>query len=439
MILNPKILLVFFLAHGAICLAGDAEQEKPLGNFKDPAVVKEVLSGKRTVANASWWGFNETDSTQAVQNAINSGARTIIIPYMGKDWVVQPIKLASNQEVIFEPGVVVIAKKGAFKGERDCLFLADSLSNMTLRGYGATLRMRKADYKSYRYTKSEFRHIIWLRGCSDVNILGLRLQSSGGDGICLHRGKKHLPCKNVLIRDCICDDNYRQGISVISADKLLIKNCVFKNTGGTSPAAGIDLEPYLPEDMMVEVIVSNCVSENNGGSGFIASISNLNVNSREVSILFVNCYARGCGESGLRARLVNKDRRPKGLIEFRNCTIENSSYPGALIQWEKADSPIKLRFSNCKFQNVAKRYNQIPISLTLRRKSAAKQTGQIEFINCYVYDDKNRPFLRISDVEGSKGIYDVKGNINVCNPYGAKTDLGTGSEKLALVVKSFEK
>jgi len=140
----------------------------------------------------------------------------------------------------------------------------------------------------------------------------------------------------------------------------------------------------------------------------------------------------------LRARAVNKDRRPKGLIEFRNCTSENISYAGAFIQWEKSDSPIKLRFSNCKFRNVAKRYNQIPISLALRRKSAAKQTGQIELINCYVYDNKYRPFLRISDVEGGEGVYDVRGEINVCNPYGAKMDLGTGTKQPNLIVKSFK-
>lgn len=436
MIFKPKILLALALTHCAICVAGKAEQKKILGNFKEPVAVKEVLNGKRVVANASWWGFNATDSTEVIQGAINSGARKVIIPYVGKEWVVGPIKLASNQEIFFEPGVVVIAKKDAFKGKRDCLFSADGLSNITLRGYGAMLRMRKTDYQSDRYTKSEFRHVIRLLGCKNINILGLRLESSGGDGICLNRGKRHQPCQNVLIRDCICDDNHRQGISVISADTLMIENCVLSNTKGTLPAAGIDLEPYLPEDMMVNIVVSNCVSRKNSGSGFIASISNLNVKSREVSILFVNCYARDCGESGLRVRAVNKDRRPKGLIEFRNCTSENTSYPGALVHWEKADSPIKLRFNSCKFRNVANRHNQVPISLTLGRKSAAKQTGQIEFINSYVYDKKKRPFLKITDIKAGKGVYDVKGQINVCNPYGVK--MGTTGEKLVLKVNSFK-
>lgn len=359
MIFRPKILLVVILAYGVICLAGGAEKKKTLGNFKDPAAVKDVLSGKRIVANASWWGFNAADSTDAVQGAINSGAGKVIIPYVGKEWVVRPIKLAGNQEIVFEPGVVVIAKKGAFIGKYDCLFSAHSLSNITLRGYGAVLQMRKDDYKSLLYKKSEHRHVVEFRSCENINILGLSLESSGGDGIFIGTitTEPYPPCRNVLIRDCICGNNYRQGISVTSVDKLLIENCVLKNTVGTLPSAGIDLEPNHGGNMLVNVVISNCVSEGNAGSGFIAGISNLNVKSREVSILFVNCYARDCGESGLRARAVNKDRRPKGLIEFRNCTSENTGYPGALIQWEKAHSPIKLRFDNCKFRNVAKWLN----------------------------------------------------------------------------------
>jgi hypothetical protein len=439
MIFNPKILLVVALAYSVMCLANDTEKEETLGNFQNPAAVQEVLTGKRAVANAAWWGFDAIDSTQAIQGTINSGAKKVIIPYVGKEWIVRPIKLASNQEIVFEPGVVVTAKRGEFKSKNDCLFSASGLSNITLRGYGAILRMRKDDYKSFRYTKSEHRHIIQFLGCNNINILGLRVENSGGDGIYLGstRDKRYLPCKNVLIRDCICDGNYRQGISVTSVDKLLIENCVLKNTIGTSPGAGIDLEPNHSADMLVNVVISNCISENNAGSGFIASISNLKANSRDISILFVNCYAIGCAAPGLRVRAVNERNRPRGLIEFKNCTCENITYAGVSVLWEKVGSPLKLRFSGCKWRNVARRTKEAPVHLTLKREKAKSQTGGIEFVNCYVYDEKKRSFLRITDVEAGEGVYDVKGQINVFNPYGAKMDLGTTGKMSGLKVKSF--
>ena len=404
-------------------------------NFKNPDAVQAVLSGKETVANAAWWGFDENDSTDAIQEAINSGAAKVIIPYVGKEWIVRPIKLVSNQEIFFEPGVVVMAKKGEFKGKFDCLFSVSGASNITLRGYGATLRMRRKDYKSSAYTKSGQRHILEFRGCSNVNVLGLRLEYSGGDGIFVGATKDKLvqPCKNVLIRDCTCYCNYRQGISVVSVNKMLVENCVLSTTRGALPSAGIDLEPSRPAHMLVDVVISNCVAEGNNGGGFIVSISNLRAGSREVSVLFVNCYARNCVSAGFDVYAKGKTG-PKGLIEFKNCISENITYDGARVLWEK-DCPTKLRFNGCKFQNVAKRANAYPIKLVLRRKEVVSQTGGIEFVNCYVYDNIKRPFLKITDAVVSKGVYNVVGDINVFNPHGVKVNTGIRDEKLPLKVR----
>ncbi len=429
-----SLLLVaaLLVSHKEVCRA---EGTVSSGNFKNPNAVRRVLSGEETVANVAWWGFDENDSTDAIQEAINSGAAKVIIPYVGKEWIVRPIKLVSNQEVFFEPGVVVMAKKGEFKGKFDCLFSVSSASNITLRGYGATLRMRRKDYKSSAYTKSEHRHTVEFRGCDNIKILGLRLEYSGGDGIFIAAAIKRpwQPCRNVLIRDCICNCNYRQGISVISVDKMLVENCLLKITRGTLPSGGIDLEPSQPAHMLSNVVISNCVAEGNNGGGFIASISNLRAGSREVSVLFVNCYARNCVSAGFDVYAKGKTG-PKGLIEFKNCISENITYDGARVLWEK-DCPTKLRFNGCKFQNVAKRPNAYPIKLVLRRKEAVSQTGGIEFVNCYVYDNVKRPFLKITDAVVSKGVYDVVGDINVFNPYGAKMDLGVPDEKLHLKVR----
>ena len=62
-----------------------------LTNEMNPDAIAEVLAGKRTVANAAWWGFNEKDSTAALQAAIDSGAEKIFIPNMDKDWIIQPL------------------------------------------------------------------------------------------------------------------------------------------------------------------------------------------------------------------------------------------------------------------------------------------------------------------------------------------------------------
>ena len=84
----------------------------------------------------------EGDDTAAFQMAINSGADTVIVPAIGRSWVVCPVVGRSNLKLIFEKGAVVEAKKGEFKPRKDCMFDFQFCTNVTVSGYGAKLRMR---------------------------------------------------------------------------------------------------------------------------------------------------------------------------------------------------------------------------------------------------------------------------------------------------------
>ena len=440
LIIRRRILLVFVFAVSATCSDSGAEEQETVGNFKNPAAVKEVLTGKRLVANAAWWGFDEDDSTDALQGAINSGARNVIIPYMGRDWIVRPIRLVSNQEILFDPGVVITAKKGEFKDKNDCLFSAIGKRNVSLRGYGATLRMQKEDYMGSDYQQAQWRHVLLFVGCSDVSVSGLVLRDSGGDGIYLGEGA-FSPCKDVLIKDCICDNNYRQGISVISAENLRITNCIFKNTSGHSPSAGIDIEPNVSKNKLINIVVSNCISENNQGRGFVVALHKLTKLSADISILFVDCYTKGCGR-GLEVG-THGNEGPKGLVEFRNCAIEDALSAGIWIVTNTRS--FDLRFTNCKIKNAnsantfpEKKYifsdkeYSFPIVLRTRRQKSFEKTGDIQFIDCYVYDKKPRSAIYVR-TSGS-GAINAKGTIYVQNKLTEKLVTGPDAEDMSLKV-----
>lgn len=418
MLFKPKIILLLCVVSWLICPRAFAEEEAP-GNFKNPIAVQEVLTGKRAIANAAWWGFNKDDSTVALQNAINSGASKVTVPYMGSDWIVRPIKLASNQEIFFEPGVVIAAKRGEFKGKNDCLFVARNNKNVILRGYGATLQMRKKDYMSKTYAKSEWRTILALYGCVNIEISGLIFKESGGDGIYLGTNQQNT-CKNIAIKNCLCDNNYRQGISIVSAENLTIENCVVKNTKGTKPSAGIALEPNDGKNVLRNIIISNCVFENNSGAGLLIWLRKLSAQSQDISILCVDSFFRNCPQHALTIGSA-VDNGPKGLVEFKNCTFEQINLTGLHIV-DKSASSIGLRFENCKWKDVAKseKFSHkkwlVPIYLHLENPISTSKLGGVEFINCHIYDNKNRAFLFISDK--GKGISHVKGDIYVHNPYG---------------------
>ena len=230
----------------------------------NPQAVAEVASGQRSEARVSWWGFYPEDATAVLQAAINSGARKLIVEDMGAPWIADKLTLASNQEIVFEKGVVVQAKRGAFRGGSDCLFSAASKTNITLISPGATLRMWKQDYDDKaQYQRAEWRHVLSFTSCSGVRVEGLTLADSGGDGIYLGVAQRGVPCSDVVIRNVSCANNYRQGISVISARNLLIEGCVFKGTSGTAPEAGIDFEPTEATEELVNCLMRNCISEGN--------------------------------------------------------------------------------------------------------------------------------------------------------------------------------
>jgi hypothetical protein len=248
--------------------------------------------------DASTYGYNATDATAALQAAINTG-QNVYVPNMGSDWNITPIMLThSNQTIQFENGTVVAAKADAFTAVDAALFSAGDVSNVTLSGYGATLRMRKSDYLQSPYAPGEWRHGISLGTVSNFKILGLTIKDTGGDGIYVG-ASQGLYSDKVFIKDVTLDNNYRQGISVISAKDLVIDNAIILNTNGTNPQAGIDFEPNTPDQRLENITVRNSIINTNGTHGILFATNNL-ADPSQVSGTIENLTLVGNTGSGIK-------------------------------------------------------------------------------------------------------------------------------------------
>lgn len=417
------------------------------------AAIEEVSSGSRTDANAAWWGFNPEDATDALQSAIDSGAKTVTVPYMGAPWIVRPIKLRSNLELIFEPGVLVLAKAGEFKGKGDSLFTATDATGIAIRGYGAVLRMRKSDYQSDAYEKAEWRMGFAFRGCKRILVEGVRVESSGGDGFYIGATKENPWCEDVTIRDCVCDDHHRQGISVISAQNLLIENCVLSGTEGTAPQAGIDLEPNSENERLVNCVIRKCVIENNAGNGILLYLRPLSDKSEPLSIRFEECVVRMGnagdaiadftdmtmkGAAGIRVASI-RDDGPKGMIEFVDCTVENAAEECAVLSAKSAKSA-NVRFERCNFSQpwvaAERSYWKLraPIAISGRKSDVATDIGGIEFVDCHVFDTVSRPVLAYVDAVGGLALTNITGTIYAYGAAEARALLGEPAETVTIEV-----
>ncbi len=378
--------------------------------------IQRVERGELQAADAAWWGYDPEDATAAIQGAINSGATTVLIPYVGSDWKVRPIRLRSHQNIVLDPGVVIAAKEGEFRDLHDCLLSGTGVNDITIRGYGATLRMRQQDYVNPPYERSEFRHALSFRGSERITVLGLTLQKSGGDGIYVGPTDDlgHVPCRDVVIRDCTSVENYRQGMSVVSAERLRIENCVFRRTKGTAPQAGLALEPAQARGLLSDIEVINTRAENNEGSGFVVNISRLNEHSAPVGVRFWNCISSGSWQPGYRI-MVNPSGSPKGLVEFVRCTGERIEYAGLYCAWSAASS-VNVRFKDCKWRLVARKRTEVPFHFNVFGRQRGDDAGRIEFNNCYLYDDRNRAVFRLDEQTSRSGARSISGDIHVFGP-----------------------
>ena len=253
------------------------------------AALASVVALAADTVKVSDFGYAAEDSTEFIRAALASGAKRVILDRQAGPWVTLPLKMPSNIEFILEPGVELLAKRGEYKGLRDFLLELPHCTNVTIRGgAGATLRMWKADYQGPDYKHGEWRYALRIHHSENVLVEGLTIVESGGDGI-------GVTGKNITIRNCVCDRNHRQGMSVFNVKNLLVENCVFSNTKGTPPQAGVDIEPDSAGERLDNVVFRNCKSFGNAGAGFEAYLVQLRKKSGPISMLFENCSARDNG------------------------------------------------------------------------------------------------------------------------------------------------
>ena len=179
------------------------------------------------------------------------------------------------------------------------VYMIDAVDNrlhlkddMTLKlADGAVLKAIPNDSKKYS--------VLTISGVSNIWVIGGTLEGerdqhkgkSGewGQGLRINKGAKHITVSNLVskkmwgdgfyvhdaedVRFCgvTADANRRQGLSIIQANGLLVLNSVFKNTHGTPPSAGIDLEPDKGEQAITNVrIVGSKFLDNEGGGIMVA-------------------------------------------------------------------------------------------------------------------------------------------------------------------------
>lgn len=236
------------------------------------------------------------------------------------------LKIGSNTDVVIQGDVFLRPNDYT---NYSILFLHGD--NILINGKGSI----SGDKYTHTGTKGEWGMGVYVAGGNNVIIDGLTIKDCWGD--CIYITKN---AKNVKIENCVLDNGRRQGISIISAEDVTIKNCKIQNISGTNPAYAIDVEPNkgdIIRNVFIEnVIVNNC----RGGVASYGKAKDAYIETVEIKDCSVMKTER-FPLSFISTKSVSvtnctvKDSRSKQALEcdgIEDINIKNLSYNGSRIR-----------------------------------------------------------------------------------------------------------
>ena len=237
-------------------------------------------------------GDGETDDTASFQSAIDACERVFIPDGTYIVDVDTRLRVPSNRIIEFAPSAIIKAKPTA--SGNYSVFQLTNVDNVTFRD--AKLIGERDEHLG---TEGETGLGIRVLSSSNITISGGWAKKFWGDGLYIGAFDEvnHVECKNVLVENFESYENRRQGASFTAVDGLTIRNCIFRDTSGTAPESGVDIEPN-GSFSCTNVFIENCKFLNNAGGGLELS----NHNTGVVDNVFVDsCRMVGNSKSGIRA------------------------------------------------------------------------------------------------------------------------------------------
>lgn len=251
-----KASTLFLLAAVATPLGAGPALAEAKGGCAEPPSSKLVVN----VMDKGAKGNGKADDTGAFRDAVGEVAGTggtVYVPdgvYM-IDAVEKGIKLKSDMTLKLAPGAVLKAIPN--KARNYSVVDIAGADNVTVTG--GTLEGERSQHKGKGGEGGMGLRIV--RGSKHIVVSGVTAKEMWGDGFYVKDATDVKFCAVTAIH------NRRQGLSIVDANGVLITHSTFRDTRGTPPAAGVDLEPDRPEQKIKNVQILESEFANNVGGG----------------------------------------------------------------------------------------------------------------------------------------------------------------------------
>ena len=252
------------------------------GDFYAPSPTSPLVVDVRDTGAAGNGVTNDTAAIQAAVDMVAGTGGTVWVP-VGTYMIDAQTCVNLGSRTTFHMDNAAVLK--AIPNDVGLYALIKIASKTDVNVVGGTIQGERHEHLA---EDGEWGMGIWIAGSSNVYIDGVTARACWGDGFYQagYGGRSY----NVNIYSVIADDNRRQGLSVENVDGMAIRDSIFKNTFGTWPMCGIDLEPFQPDQATINLLVTNNRFENNY-TGFVlagGSLTNVIHNIAVVGNVMVN-------------------------------------------------------------------------------------------------------------------------------------------------------
>ncbi|WP_311336681.1 glycosyl hydrolase family 28-related protein, partial [Cardiobacterium hominis] len=317
-------------------------------------------------------GDGQTDDTAAIQKAIDAVAEkgggivdipsgTYLIDAMRQEtssYETSGLVLKSNVILRMADGTVL--KSLPNDSQFASVITIKDANNAHM--YGGTV---VGDRSIHTGEYGEWGHGVRITNSTNVVIEKVTSKENWGDGFYVgKRGGSDIETQNITFYQVNADHNRRQGISITHGKGIKVLNSIFKDTDGTDPRAGIDIEPNKNEQVSDVELRGNTFSGNrygivasnhmHGGSTAVKNITfedNI-VEDNHVGILYVGVEGGTIRHNTVRQKHDMPEKYPyhhQYGIELRNGAVhpttgvtvsDNDLYGGNVIDRQTSGNTI---------------------------------------------------------------------------------------------------
>jgi polygalacturonase len=298
------------------------------------AAMPATVTGKAKV-NVSNYGargdgvHDDTAAFQAAVNALPADGGTVYVP-AGRFMInaLKPIKMRSHTRLLMTSNSTLAVIPNS--ATRYYAIRIEKVSDVRIVGGNLV-----GDRTNHKGTTGEWGFGIYVTGAKNVVIKQVNLSNFWGDGIwigAVGKGTRLVRSDYVTVDRVVSSNNRRQGLSIGPAQHVLITDSTFKNTNGTLPEAGIDIEPQDQGPANTIRLQNNTFANNHGnGIEMHTNISDITIANNKM----VGNYGYGVlGISAAQINVTGNTMTQNGLAGVRASALSHHwSITGNTLQY----------------------------------------------------------------------------------------------------------